>query len=126
MTSRYPSLVSMQPQNQFLPEPAKACPSKRAGGYRACLLRLSIIGGRRGTEQILLSLFGGPLPLWQPWKVTAPFYAAVHEVQSLLVEHSVRPLAHDQRRRELNARWPSLGSLYDSLIRAVRTRGTAA
>ena len=67
------------------------------------------------NERFSVELMSSQPTLWQPWAITALFYAAVHEVQSLLVEHGAQPRSHDDRRRELLNRWPNLAVLYDSV-----------
>ena len=52
--------------------------------------------------------------------MTALFYAAVHEVQSLLIQRGSRPRTHDDRKAELRARWSNLAAAYDALYQRSR------
>jgi hypothetical protein len=48
--------------------------------------------------------------------MTALFYAAVHEIQAALVASGSRPRSHEDRRATLREKWPTLGTLYETLF----------
>jgi uncharacterized protein (UPF0332 family) len=54
---------------------------------------------------------------WQPWAMTALFYAVVHDVQSLLSQYGKSPSTHRTRLDVLrqNPQWTGLAAHYDTL-----------
>jgi hypothetical protein len=58
---------------------------------------------------------GGSRSQWPDWAMTSLFYAAVHEIQAALVASRSRPRDHTERIAVLREKWPSLGTLYETL-----------
>lgn len=60
---------------------------------------------------------GGTQSSWQPWAMTALFYVAVHEVQSLLAQHNLSARTHSARLAALRQRghWATLVNHYENL-----------
>jgi uncharacterized protein (UPF0332 family) len=59
---------------------------------------------------------GGSHSQWPDWAMSALFYAAVHEIQAALVASSSRPRDHKERMVILREKWPTLGTLYETLF----------
>jgi uncharacterized protein (UPF0332 family) len=59
---------------------------------------------------------GGSHSEWPDWAMSVLFYAAVHEIQAALVVSGSRPRDHTERMAMLREKWPSLGTLYDTLF----------
>jgi uncharacterized protein (UPF0332 family) len=66
---------------------------------------------------------GGNHSQWPDWAMSVLFYTAVHEIQAALVASGSRPRNHESRMVTLREKWPTLGTLYETLFdRSKRVR----
>lgn len=69
-----------------------------------------------GRAETVSTSIGGTQSKWPEWVVTTRFYAALHEVEAMLVETGTPTRCHEDRNVAVG-RWPAVSDPYRLLYR---------